>query len=196
MKVEIKGYNSGRIVLPGEKLCVVEEFYPGEGTYEDKGEIKASRLGMVLYDYVTRRVRVLSTPDKNVLTPKTGYIVYGQVYSIHEDIAYVKISEIENHKKLSGVFTGVLHVSQVSQKYVKTVEEAVKLGDIIRAKVLTPWSPYQLTTKHEALGVVLGLCSNCGSILWYRRGRLICKNCGNVESRKVSTKYILRWSRS
>ena len=191
MTAEIK-YKSGRLVLPGEELCVIEEFSPGEGAYEYNGRVYSARTGVVLYDFVTRRVQVLASAEKSMLAPKVGCIVYGQVYNVHDDLATVRIIEIENHRKISGVFSGILHVSQVSQRYIKKMDEAVRPGDIIRAKVLTSWTPHQLSTKHASLGVVLALCSKCGAILWQNRNKLVCKKCGSVESRKVSTKYIVR----
>ena len=29
------------IVMPGEKLGIIEQYLPGEGTYDDNGEIKS-----------------------------------------------------------------------------------------------------------------------------------------------------------
>jgi len=190
---ETMKYKSGKLVVPGEELCVIEEFAPGDGAYEKNGKVYSSRTGVALYDFITRKVQVLSTYDKMSLAPKVGLIVYGQVYTVHDEIANVKITEIEGHKKLSGTFSGVLHVSQVSRSYIKKMDDAVKPGDIIRAKVLTSWNPYQLTTRHSTLGVVLALCSKCGSLLWKSKsGKLVCKKCGNVEERKLSSKYTLK----
>ena len=33
--------------MPGEKLGIIEQYLPGEGTYDDNGDIKASELGKV-----------------------------------------------------------------------------------------------------------------------------------------------------
>lgn len=193
MVSEISRYKSGRLVVPGEELCVIEEFSPGEGTYERDGKVYSLRAGVVIYDFVNRRVQVLSTTDKMSLAPRTGLIVYGEVYTVHDEIASVKIMEIEGCKKLSGTFTGVLHISQVSTTFIKKLDDAIKPGDIIRAKVLTSWNPYQLSTKHVTLGVILALCSRCGSPLWKTKtGKLLCMKCGNVEERKISSKYTLK----
>jgi len=185
-------FTSGRFVVPGEELCVVEEFTPGDGTYERNGRVYSMRVGLALYDFVSRRVHVVTSLEKCTVIPKAGNIVYGQVVSLKDDIASVKIMEVENTRKFSGIFSGVLHISQVSKNYIKTIDEAIKVGDIIRAKVVTSWSPYQLTTKHVTLGVVLALCSKCGSPLWKVAEKLVCRKCGNIESRKVSTKYLLK----
>ena len=36
-----------QIVMPGDKLGIIEQYLPGEGTYDDNGDIKASVLGNV-----------------------------------------------------------------------------------------------------------------------------------------------------
>lgn len=185
-------FASGKLVMPGEELCVVEEFTPGEGAYEKDGKVYAMRVGLALYDFVSRRVHVITSVEKNTVTPKAGNIVYGQIVALKDDLASVKIMEVENTRKFSGIFSGVLHISQVSKNFIKTIDEAVKLGDIIRAKVVTSWNPYQLTTKHATLGVVLALCSKCGSPLWKVGDKLVCKKCGNTERRKISTRYLLK----
>lgn len=187
----INEYRSGKIVLPGEKLCIVEEFMPGSGVYERNGTIYSRCIGRVLYDYCSRKVSVIPSPYKTPTIPKPGRIIWGQVYSVSDDIAIIRIFRIEGAKALSGTFTGIIHVSQLSENYVRVVEEAIKLGDYIRAKVLTSWSPYQLTTKNVTLGVILAYCSKCGKPLWRKNTVLYCKVCGNTEKRKISIKYML-----
>jgi len=134
---------------------------------------------------------VVPSPYKMSLIPRPGKIVWGQVYSVSDEIAIIRIFKIEGTRPLSGTFTGLVHVSQISENYVKVVEEALKLGDYIRAKVLTSWSPYQLTTKNATLGVILAYCSKCGKPLWRKNMTLYCKACGNTEKRKISVKYML-----
>jgi len=187
----IDEYRSGRIVLPGEKLCISEEFMPGPGAYERNGTVYSKYVGTVLYDYCSRRVSVVPSPYKMSLIPRPGKIVWGQVYSVSDEIAIIRIFKIEGTRPLSGTFTGLVHVSQISENYVKVVEDALKLGDYIRAKVLTSWSPYQLTTKNATLGVILAYCSKCGKPLWRKNMTLYCKACGNTEKRKISVKYML-----
>ena len=41
------GENEEKIVMPGDKLGIIEQYVPGEGTYDDDGEIKSSVLGNV-----------------------------------------------------------------------------------------------------------------------------------------------------
>ena len=35
------GEEKEEIVMPGDKLGIIEQYVPGEGTYDDNGEIKS-----------------------------------------------------------------------------------------------------------------------------------------------------------
>lgn len=194
-KVTIMGnggtkFSSGKIVFPGEKLCVLEEFMPGEGTFEINGNVYSKLVGRVLYDFVSRKVSVMPL-RKVVNIPKQGMVVYAVVSTTKDDVAFTRIFSAEKGTVFSGTFTGILHVSQISNNYVKVVTDAIKVGDIVKAKVLTSWNPFQLTTKGTKLGVIYALCSKCGTPLVKRRTKLQCPHCGNVESRKISSDYML-----
>ena len=54
------GRNEEKIVMPGDKLGIIEQYVPGEGTYDDDGEIKSSVLGNVKINQKNR-----STYPKN-----------------------------------------------------------------------------------------------------------------------------------
>jgi len=55
---EQKSGQSGHLVLPGERLGVIEEFTPDAGTYEKNGVIYSKIVGRALCDLQTRRVSV------------------------------------------------------------------------------------------------------------------------------------------
>lgn len=187
-------FYSGKIVFPGEKLCVLEEFMPGDGTFEINGNVYSKFVGRVLYDFVSRKVAVV--PLKKVVNiPKQGMVVYAVVSTTKDDVAFTKIFGAEKEISFSGTFTGILHVSQISNNYIKVVTDAVKVGDVVKAKVLTPWNPFQLTTKDGKLGVIYALCSQCGTPLIKKRTKLHCPKCRNVESRKISSDYMLSGER-
>ena len=47
---------SGRFISPGERLGVIEEFLPGQGTFIENGVIYASIVGMLLNDQLNKKV--------------------------------------------------------------------------------------------------------------------------------------------
>ncbi|EZQ06950.1 MULTISPECIES: exosome complex RNA-binding protein Csl4 [Acidianus] len=181
----------GEITFPGEELGVIEEFIPGENTYEEDGFIRSASVGKVFYDMINRRSNVISTKKSAISGLKKARYVYGTVISIKEDSALVNISSIED--KFVTLISGILHVSQVSGKYIETITDAVKLGDIIRAKPITFASPVYLTLKGKDLGVVLASCSICGHLMIKAdEEHLKCPNCGNVEKRKIGNYMVKR----
>ncbi len=181
-----------QLVVPGQELCVIEEFMPGEGAYEYEGVVRASLVGRVFFDWVQRRVSVVNPAGKPRI-PRRGSIVYGVVLALlREDLVIVKIFADERMRRYNGFYTGFLHVSQASDRPAKSILEVVKPGDIIKAKILNAKHPYQLTIKLGNTGVVAALCSRCGAPLIRIPGQphLVCPRCGNREQRKLAPNYL------
>src|SRR3989304_3388333 len=124
-----------------------------------------------------------------VNAPKMTSTVVGQVGNSQSDNVLVRILKIGS-KKLSGVFTGVLHISDVEERYVTSMNDVCKPGDIIRAKVISDKNQvYHLSTNDKGLGVMYAFCSQCSSLLEPRRHEMQCPECGNVERRKIALDY-------
>jgi len=181
------------LITPGDKLYVIEEYIPGPGTYSDQdGWIRSAIVGRVVIDKVQKLVCVKHVRNKPFI-PKPGDIVLGVVSSISEDLAFIDIFQIEGKNSRSIDFTGVIHVSQASDKFIETLYDAMRLGDVVRAKVLNDRIPYQLTTKGPQFGVIAALCSRCGALMKKHSDEtLICPRCGNIEKRKISIKYVVK----
>ncbi len=184
----------GRRVYPGDPLCTIEEFIPGEGVYVDEeGIVRAARVGVVELDMVQRRISVRSFISKPRL-PAKNRAVYAIVVGMpREDLALVKIFADERMVPYNGFFTAVLHISQASDHRIASIYDAVRPGDIIRATVTSDGAPYIVSTRRPQDGVVMAQCSICGSPLYKIPGKqlLVCKKCGNEEQRKVSPYYVL-----
>jgi exosome complex component CSL4 len=179
---------SGHLVVPGERLGVIEEFIPDAGTYVKDGVIYSKVVGCSLMDLQTRRVSVYPVAD-GVVVPKVGTVVIGQIGNAQSDNTLVKIFRIGN-KKLSGNFGGILHVSDVSDRYVDQMSDVVKPGDIVRGKVISEKNQvYHLSTNDKGLGIVYAFCSRCGTLLEQQGYDLKCPKDGNVESRKMAPDY-------
>jgi len=175
-------------VVPGDRLGVIEEFLPGPGTYVENGTIYSFATGRALVDVLNKQVSVFSK-TRFLGVPKVGSVVIGQVTDVQSKIAVVRIFQVGKHS-LSGFFTGILHVSDVSVRYVETMYDACKPGDIIRAKVVSDKNrTFHLSTKEPNLGVIYAFCSRCGNALTFRRVRMRCLKCGKIERRKVAQDY-------
>ncbi len=177
------------MVVPGERLGVIEEFIPDAGTYVRDGVIYSKIVGRALMDMLNRRVSVYPVLEGAVV-PKVGTIVVGQVGNAQSDNVLVRILQVGRKKKNTGVFSGILHVSDVSDRYIDSMNDACKPGDIVRAKVISEKNQiYHLNTADKNLGVIYGFCSVCGNLLEQRRNEMHCTKCGNIERRKTALDY-------
>jgi exosome complex component CSL4 len=179
---------SGHLVLPGERLGVIEEFIPDSGTYVKDSVIYSRIVGRALMDLLNKRVFVYPLIN-GAVTPKVNTVVIGQVGNAQSDNVLVRIFRI-GKKKISGTFTGILHISDVSDRYVNSMNEACKPGDIVRAKVISEKNQiYHLSTSDNNLGVLYAFCSSCGNMLNLQRYEMQCPRCGNIEKRKIAPEY-------
>lgn len=179
---------SGHLVLPGERLGVIEEFVPDAGTYSKDGVIYSKVVGCALLDMLNRKVSVYPLVTE-ASVPKVGAKVVGQVGNAQSDNVLVRIFKVGS-KRISGVFSGILHISDVQDRYVNSMNDATKPGDIIRAKVISEKNKiYHLSTVDKDLGVMYGFCSRCGNLLEQMRHEMHCPKCGNIEQRKTAIDY-------
>ncbi|RJS87755.1 RNA-binding protein [Candidatus Bathyarchaeota archaeon] len=179
--------SSGQFVVPGQKLGVIEEFIPDSGTYVKDGCIYSTSVGYVLIDFANKKVSVYPVA-RNVNVPKIGSTVIGWIISVQSSYATIRIIKI-GRRFLSGHFTGIIHISDVSHRYVDNMHDAFRIGDLVRAKVISDKNQtFHLTTRDDNLGVIYAFCSQCGGILVKRRN-LKCTVCGNIEKRKITLDY-------
>lgn len=179
---------SGLFVAPGDRLGVIEEFTPGAGTYVENGIIHSKITGRTLLDMLNKEVSVFPLVQA-VRVPRPGSIVSGQVLDVKGKTAVLRILQV-GKRPLSGFFTGVLYISDVSPRYVENMFSACKRGDIMRAKVISDKNrTFYLSTAEENLGVIYAFCSRCGHVLLSKKHGMQCPRCGNVEKRKVTPDY-------
>jgi exosome complex component CSL4 len=188
MTLKAPEQKSGHLVLPGERLGVIEEFTPDSGTYEKNGVIYSKIVGRSLLDLQNRRVSVYPVVE-GVVVPKVGTVIIGQIGNAQSDNVLVRIFRI-GKKKLSGNFGGILHVSDVSDRYVDLMSDVVKPGDLVRAKVISAKNQvFHLSTNDKNLGIIYAFCSRDGTLLEQQHYDLKCPKCGNVERRKIAPDY-------
>jgi exosome complex component CSL4 len=179
--------SSGHLVVPGERLGVIEEFIPDSGTYVKDGVIYSKIVGRALIDMLNKRVSVY--PLANAVVPKVGAMVIGQVGNPQSDNVLVRIFRVGN-KKITGEFSGILHISDVSDRYIDSMNDVCKPGDILRAKVISEKNRiYHLSTNDKDLGILYAFCSRCGNMLETQRYEMYCPKCGNIERRKNAPDY-------
>lgn len=178
----------GTLVVPGEKLGVVEEFDPGKGTVEVDGIVYSAQTGTAALDPKRHVVTVKPVAGPPVV-PEEGSSITGIVEKVQEKMAIINIIVVDG-KKMQLPFTGMLHISNSSPRFERVMGEVCKPNDIIKAKVIdTSQRIPKLTTIGRDLGVIKAYCSRCGGELVLSGRILRCSNCRNVERRRLSEEF-------
>ena len=171
-------------VLPGDRIGCVEEFEAGEGVYEENGVLYANVAGRLIVEGRTVRIE----PINKIPKLDKGDVVVGKVIDVRNSVAIVKLTrKIGHDRELARSLIGILHVSNVQNEFLKSINSVIKFGDIVKAEVLD--ESLKLSTKSKGMGVIKSKCGKCGSELVLDGDKLKCPKCGNVESRKISSDY-------
>ena len=182
--MNIRKEKNGKLVIPGETVSVIEEFMPGPGTYVDGGRVKAECVGRLRLDLKERRISV--RPLVRLRVPQVGRIVVGQVVSMDDKYAMIRFPS----GKFTGFFTGVLNISMVSRRFVRSMFDVCRIGDIVRAEIVSLANGFcHLSIIGRNLGVIYANCTQCGELLELKGGSLYCPRCMRVEKRKVALGY-------
>ena len=178
-----------KVVLPGEQVSTSEELLPGDGTFEEDGIIRASRLGIYTIDEKHRKAII--KPLTSIPTElSTGDLVLARVDMVRSNMVIAEVIHvIGKNRSISGDTNATLRVSEISTSYTKDPATEFSTGDIFRAKVVQVKPSLQLITKDKNLGVIKANCSNCKHILYKKGNSLECPNCGNRERRKIAIDY-------
>lgn len=178
------------LVLPGEPICKEEEYMAYKNVYIDvHGTVRAAVVGEVVYDNINRRISV--KPIREVKIPKSGDVAIGVVMFMRDDIASIEVVGYDLTKMFKHSYTAYLHILQATDVRGDNLYSYVRLGDIVKVKILNNYIPLLVTIKEPRLGVILAFCSRCGSQLYRENDRLICPVCNNIETRKISLDYML-----
>lgn len=176
-----------KIVVPGDRIGVIEEYIPHDGTYEYNNEILSSLVGFLERDVEKHTVSIKTI--KRITLPKPGDVVYAVVVSTSERSASVMIISI-NEKLLNNYLSGLIQIRSSSMSKVKSIREAIRPGDIVKCEVISYNNGvYHLRMHRPEFGVVYALCTKCGGVLAKSGRELKCQICGNIENRKIANNY-------
>ncbi len=176
-------------VIPGDKLAVIEEFEPGEGTYVIDGAIRAHTVGEIHKDMEHRRIAVIRKKSTGV--PRSGDTILGQVEGMQAGLANIRIHRINNQITQRG-FVGLILLRQERSKPMKGAKNRVrcKVGDLVRVKVASNLGMnIILSIEDPSCGVIYSVCSLCGGRMNRINERLKCTECGNIEQSKLAPDY-------
>lgn len=179
-----------RLVYPGDPVGVAEEFTPGPGTYEENGEVFAATIGHLVLDTDTFEARVEPFVGGPAVV-RPGDVVIGTVQGTRSSMAIVEVRAIADRPQrgIGGDTNGTLHVSKASERYVENMEDAFRVRDILRARVLETSPAIQLTTKGPDLGVLKSYCPRCGTVMLRKGKGVACPECDWKDTKKMAEDY-------
>jgi exosome complex component CSL4 len=171
-----------KIILPGEQIATEEEYAAGENTFVRDGKIYSKTIGTLNLDETNKEA---SVRGKTVEEISFGDIVTGEVSILKESTAVIQLLSAEGNKRILGINTAQLPIRNVSNEYVTNLNKMMKIGDLIRAKIVMS-SPLaiDLSTKEKGLGVIKAYCSKCRKEMNFNNNQMVCLECGNIEDRK------------
>lgn len=173
------------LVLPGQKLGTELEIASGDWTYLSKGEVIAMVAGQA--DLETRKANI--KPFRHIKKIETGQEVIGQVMDIIEPIALVAITLPTRDYANDGSYA-VLHISNIKNEYLANIRNAIRIGDIIFAKVIAVGKSIELSIKEPKYGVISAYSKVAKAHMKQKNGNtIICPKTGHTENRKLSILY-------
>jgi exosome complex component CSL4 len=176
-----------KVVLPGDKLAVSEEYLPGRHVYDDSGLLRALAVGTVERDQ--RNMEISVKPAVEAGTLKVGDYVTGQVEAAATSTAGVRIYYV-NGKPTEKGFTGTLMLRSRERERGPRAGPPVKLGDIVRSRIQSMMNGIiHLSVDEDDTGVLYASCGNCGRPMQRGGNRAKCDECGNVEERKLASDF-------
>lgn len=170
-------------------MGVTEEFEGGDGTYTVRSDIYAARTGKVVVDKKRRKISI--KPSSRIPPEiKKNDIVVGMITNVRDTMALMEIAAIKGYGEGEINKTGIaaIHISNISENYVKNIANELGASDIVKAKVIDT-DNMRLSTAGKELGVISAMCPRCGTVMQKDDNRLKCPACGNVERRKISSDY-------
>ena len=177
--------------LPGDRVGAIEEYMPSAGTFSSDEGVYSSNIGKLELDAKTHSARV--KPKTRV--PKlqgVGSVTVGVIAEASDSVAIVDLAQIDqdNISLIPNGVSAVLHVSNIRRDYVKDLRDELKIGDIIRVRIIEASEhTTKLTVDGMDLGVIKAFCVRCRQPLRASGAKLVCDRCGDVESRKIAQDY-------
>jgi exosome complex component CSL4 len=179
-----------RIVLVGEPLATLEEFFPSEGTFERNGIIYSSMVGRVFVDRQRRELGVV--PVRSLLLPNPGFKVVGSVTGFSSHYANVQIFFM-NGVRLNYEYTGIIGRESIRKAYpslrMGSLRNYVSENDVVYGRIASTINATLLDISDREYGVVKAYCKFCGKPLTGSKKGLSCQVCRTRESRKLSIFY-------
>ncbi|MCS7102925.1 MAG: exosome complex RNA-binding protein Csl4 [Candidatus Korarchaeum sp.] len=174
----------GSVVVPGERIGVVEEYIRGEGIFEVGGELFSSYLGFLDRKDLEVSVRPVRKP---ILPIRVGELVLGEIRSADRNNFNLFLTILL--KPRISILVPPVHANMPK----RASNLGARPSDLLIVKVENVENGVVTVTMEGSseLGVIRSICETCGSPLDRGVGyTLICRDCGRIYlDKKLSSKY-------
>ena len=168
-------------IFPGNSIGTSEEAQAAKGSIEENGIVYSAVVGQAKFQ----------GGIASVLNPKTprllqkGDVIYATVVDVFDQIAMLSF-KAEQANVVSSEDRAFLRITEVQERgrgYVESFRDFIRIGDVLKAKVIDMSSlGVYVTIAQRGFGVIRAFCSSCRSPL---NENLECKNCMRKERRKT-----------
>ena len=167
--------------IPGEKIAQIEEYLPGDNTYEDKDVIRATTIGNINLDSVERLASI--NRQKQITVPKVGDIIIGVVEANLPSMIAIMIKFV-NGKKVNSDLECVCVTRHIRKKNIALAKDVVKVEIISHIN-----GTIHASIDSQDLGVLFTKCRKCFGTVVKMRDAVKCKDCGWIDDRKLSSDF-------
>lgn len=179
------------VVVPGDRLCSVEEYNQGVGTYDRFGHIYANRAGYKVVEKLAENKDVVSVlrDGYSQVLPAIGAVVTAKITAVNTRFCKLAILAVEG-SSLNEPFRGTLRKEdvQATEKDKVEIYKSFRPGDIVQARVtsLGDSQSYFLSTAENELGVIFAMSESGASMIPINWKQMQCPKTKAKEFRKVA----------
>ncbi len=175
---------SDKVLIPGEYVGPGEVYEESASTHLDGDDIYASTMGVA--DESEGKFKAKASKP----SVQPGDIVYGTALIVMDSFAIIIIYPPEKDGQFPAAPPeGKIPVRAMSSGFTPSTRDAIRVGDIIRAKVVKiEGEKAELTMVDPNLGVIKAFCSQCREPLEKTSNGLVCKN-DHKERREIANDY-------
>ncbi len=180
------GAARGEVLFPGDFLCTSEEYLPGRNVSEENGNLYSDAFGVKQADESRLTMNVATFKKKVKLYP--GQTVFGRVVKHDRGTYHIRIGAVSTPGSMPVEIDETVTFRERGRN---DHFSDMRIGDLVRAKVVRTGRFVDITISEPNLGVVRALCHRCRNVLVLTKKGLWCDNCETPEKRKVASDYSL-----
>ena len=167
--------------IPGEKIASIEEYLPGDNTFEDNDSIRAATIGEINLNSSERSASI--NRQTQITVPKVGDIIIGVVEANLPSMIAIAIKFV-NGKKVNSDLECICVTRHIRKKNIALAQ------DVVKAEIISHINgTIHATIDSSELGVLFTKCRKCFGTVVKMRDVVKCKDCGWIDDRKLSSEF-------